>query len=42
MQEGDHVMAIGAMDDLKDERGLVIGWKGAGGEVRTLEGLKLK
>ena len=43
MQEGSHVLAIGAMDDL--EEGRVSGWKSGGGrglEMRTLEGFKLK
>lgn len=30
MQEGGHVLAIGAMDDLEDGR--VSGWKSGGGE----------
>ena len=43
MQEGDNVMAIGAMNNLKEEK--VSGWRnrgGEGGKMRTSEGLKLK
>ena len=32
MHEGDHVNAIGAINDLKEER--VSGWKNGGGEER--------
>ena len=43
MQEGGHILAIGAMDDLEEER--VSGWyngSGQGEKMRTLEGFKLK
>ena len=42
MQEGHHVTAIGAMDDLEEERGLVVGGVGSGGKGAHVGGFKIE